>query len=342
MIRFEITMFTFYSIISTVFCQNPITDSDFYKAYTESDIVSYSKDAYDLDYKICAYLVGDTSLEKKMAVIDAFNTEAELDAGRLFLQFLKSKYGYPDVSEINNDEHKLILSYLLMTSEIEISKSLLKEVETNYQNRLSYNVLKFFVTSFENLENNKCKVWSDFQKLDNRKFQLNDFNSEAMTLIAKKIDDYKDYCSQENLVLTQTKRNFAQEFSSSNTFDLNYENGVYSIALEINKVLELDFIFDSGASVVLIPEDVFRVLLRLNAIKKEHMLGLQEFTIADGSTMKKPVFLIESLKIGNIEVNNIEAAVGELNSNLLLGQSFQKEFKLIKIDNKNNKLIIDK
>jgi predicted aspartyl protease len=69
---------------------------------------------------------------------------------------------------------------------------------------------------------------------------------------------------------------------------------------------------------------------------------MQKFKIADGSIIDKPVIIIKSLKIGDIEVKNIKASVGDLNSDLLLGQSFQKRFKILKIDNISNELIIEK
>ena len=339
--NYILILITTLLVSNFAFCQNPITDSDFYKAYPKSEIIEYSKNAYDLDFKICEYLVSQESFEKKMAVIDAFNTEGEFEAGKLFLEFLKSKYDIINIVDLKNNDQKLILSYLLMTSDLDISKSLLSQMESKSKNKLSFNVLSFFINSIENIETDKCKVWTDFQNLDSKKFMINDFSSKSMNLIAKKVDLLKDFCSSEKLVTTKTKRYFIQERTINNSFDLNYENGVYSINLEINNSLKLDFIFDSGASIVLIPEDVFRVLIRMKTIKKEHMLGVQRFTIADGSTMEKPVFLISSLKIGNIEIENVKASVGELNSDLLLGQSFQKEFKVLKIDNKNNKLIIE-
>ncbi len=328
-------------MINIIFGQNPMTNSDFYEAYPESEIISYSKDAYDLDSRICNYLISDVSIENKMAVIDAFNTESEMDAGKFFLEFLKSKYNFLNISEIKSNEDKLVLAYLLMTSNLEISKSLIEKIDNIYSDRLSFNVLKFFINSMENIETDKCEIWSDFQKLDNTTFKINDFSKKAMYLIAKKVDLLKDFCSKEKLTVTKTNRHFIRQKITNNTFDLNYENGVYSINLEINNSIKLDFIFDSGASIVLIPEDVFRVLLRMKTIEKKHMLGTKKFSIADGSIMEKPVFMLESLKIGNIEVNNVEASVGELNSDLLLGQSFQKKFKVLKIDNNNNKLIIE-
>lgn len=98
---------------------------------------------------------------------------------------------------------------------------------------------------------------------------------------------------------------------------------------------------DSGASVVLIPEDVFRVLIRNGSIVEKDIIGFKNFTIADGTTSKRPIFLIKSLSIGKIIVHDVEAAVGELNSDLLLGQSFINKFKSIKIDNVTKELIIE-
>jgi len=318
--------------------QNPLTDSDFYKAYNEFEIMSYAKKAYDLDNEICDFLSSPETFDKKMAVVDAFNSSAEMEAGDLFFNYLKNKYNINSIQEIKNVEDKLILSYLYLTSNIALSKQILKDNEKLHSDRLSLGVLKFLINSQEQIENNECVVWRDFQILDNKAYTVKDMRPSAMTFLAKSIDKLKNNCSNDILVITKTKRNFINE----NKFKLKYENGIYKINLNINKSFDLDFILDSGASVVLIPEDVFSVLVRNGTISKNDILGYKTFTIADGTSSKKPIFKIKSLTIGNITVTDIEAAIGELNSDLLLGQSFIQKFKSIKIDNTTNELFIER
>ena len=322
------------------YSQNPLTDSDYYKAYNEFSIMDYAKKAFDLDNKICVFLSSSETFDKKMAVVDAFNSPAEMDAGDLFLTYLKHKYNINEIKQIPNIEDKLILSYLYLTSNITLSKQILKENEKLYSERLSFGVLKFIINSEEEIGNDECKVWRDFQILDNSSFKIKDFRTNAITLIAKSVDKLRYKCSNEMLVVTNTKRHFTNEIKV-NRFQLKHENGIYRVNLNINNSVNLDFILDSGASVVLIPEDVFSVLVRNGTISKNDILGYKTFTIADGTSSQKPVFKIKSLTIGNITVNNIEATVGEKNSDLLLGQSFIRKFKSIKIDNSSNELIIE-
>ena len=302
--------------------------------------MSYAKEAFDLDNKICNFISSSETFDKKMAVVDAFNSSAEMKAGDLFFTYLKNKHNINTIQEIKNIEDKLILSYLYFTSDITLSKQILIDNEKLISDRLSFGVLKFLINSQQKIENDKCSVWRDFQILDNRTYVVQDLKPIAMTLLAKSIDKLKNECSNEMLVITKTKRSFTNE-NYLNRFRLKYENGVYKINLNINKSIDLDFIIDSGASVVLIPEDVFSVLVRNGTISKNDILGYKTFTIADGTSSKKPIFKIKSLTIGTITVTDIEAAIGELNSDLLLGQSFIQKFKSIKIENKSNELVIE-
>jgi hypothetical protein len=38
------------------FSENPLTDSNYYKVYSNLSIINYAEQAYDLDYKLCKYL----------------------------------------------------------------------------------------------------------------------------------------------------------------------------------------------------------------------------------------------------------------------------------------------
>ncbi|TRX00981.1 retropepsin-like aspartic protease [Flavobacterium gawalongense] len=329
-------------LLAINFCnaQNPLTDSNYYLAYNELEIMSHAKKAFDLDNRICNFLSSSETFDKKMAVVDAFNSPDEMEAGDLFFIYLKNKHHINKIEEIKNIEDKLILSYLYFTSNIDLSKQILKANEKLYSERLSFGILKFLINSKEQVGTDECKVWKEFQNVDNKNFKIKDMRLNALTFIAKSVDNLKNKCSNEQLVITKTKRHFNNE-NSGNRFQLKHENGVCKINLNINNSVNLDFILDSGASVVLIPEDVFSVLVRNGTISKNDILGYKTFTIADGSSSKKPIFKIKSLTIGKITVTDIEATIGELNSDLLLGQSFIQKFKSIKIDNKSNELIIE-
>ena len=132
------------------------------------------------------------------------------------------------------------------------------------------------------------------------------------------------------------------DFSSNKKIKLLSEGGVFKTEVNINGIIKLHFIIDSGASEVNIPEDVVRTLIRAHAIKSEDFLSGKTYVLADGSTVKSARFYVRSLSIGSITINNIEASIGSKDSDLLLGQSFLKKFSNWTIDNKSNTLTLVK
>jgi peptidoglycan/xylan/chitin deacetylase (PgdA/CDA1 family) len=118
------------------------------------------------------------------------------------------------------------------------------------------------------------------------------------------------------------------------------ENGVLKVPVQVNGVISLKFVIDSGASTVQVPKDVFLTLIRTETIKERDFLPGKTFVLADGSKVKSDRFILRSIKVGESTVSDVEASVGGLDATLLLGQSFLSRFKEWKIDNKNDKLIL--
>jgi clan AA aspartic protease (TIGR02281 family) len=116
--------------------------------------------------------------------------------------------------------------------------------------------------------------------------------------------------------------------------------GVLLAPVILNNSIKLNFLVDSGASDVSIPSDVFSSLLRSGAITQADIKGSRQFEDANGGTSSAKVFIIRSLKVGNVEVSGVEADVAPLNAPLLLGQSFLKRFKSWSIDNATQELIL--
>ena len=127
---------------------------------------------------------------------------------------------------------------------------------------------------------------------------------------------------------------------NSLSIDLVRENGVLKVPVQINGAITLKFVVDSGASDVAIPKDVFLTLIRAETVKDADFRPGKTYVLADGSTVKSDRFILRSLKIGDASVSDIEASVGGLNAQLLLGQSFLSKFKEWRIDNATSKLIL--
>src|SRR5262249_2746431 len=121
---------------------------------------------------------------------------------------------------------------------------------------------------------------------------------------------------------------------------LTKKGGVYQLPVEINGVITLPFVLDTGAADVLIPADVVLTLVRTGTIKDTDFLQGKTYVLADGSTLKSPRFLLRSLKIGYRRVTNVAASIGPVASNLLLGQSFLEKLGAWGIDSQRQVLTL--
>jgi len=169
--------------------------------------------------------------------------------------------------------------------------------------------------------------------------------------VAKAIDDTAKIDYWINIDLSSNKYQDEQKYSTSGTLTiipqkkeitLIIENGIYKLPVLINGIVSLNFILDLGASDVSISPDVFAVLIRDGSITESDYIGSETYSLADGTTAKSRVFNLKSLKIGEIILKNVRASVSNnIKSPLLLGQSALLKLKSYRIDNFNNKLIIE-
>lgn len=102
---------------------------------------------------------------------------------------------------------------------------------------------------------------------------------------------------------------------------LSYRGGVYHTPVTLNKSVRLEFVIDTGAASVLIPNDVFMTLLRTRTISESDLLGSSKVETATGEVIDVVNVNIRDLTIGSQTIYNVEASIGGGNANLLLGQS---------------------
>jgi len=119
---------------------------------------------------------------------------------------------------------------------------------------------------------------------------------------------------------------------------LEKEGGVYKVPVRINGVITLRFILDSGASEVVIPSDVAQTLFRANTIQETDFLPGKTYSLADGSELKSPRFVIRELEIGGVKINNVPGSIAPRSGDLLLGQSVLEKLNSWTLDNKRHLL----
>jgi clan AA aspartic protease (TIGR02281 family) len=121
-----------------------------------------------------------------------------------------------------------------------------------------------------------------------------------------------------------------------NSIRLTPTNGVFAVPVLLNGAVAVNMMVDSGAADVLVSEEVFHRLEATGAVRS----GERQYRIADGRTVRASTFIIKSLKVGDIVLEDVPASFGH-GSGLLLGQSFLSRLSSWSIDNKAGVLVIE-
>ena len=118
------------------------------------------------------------------------------------------------------------------------------------------------------------------------------------------------------------------------------KGGVYEIPVELNGVITLPFVLDTGAAEVHIPADVAVTLYRTGTIRDTDFLPGKMYRLADGSMVSSSRLLLRSLKIGKSHLTDVPASIGAVSSPLLLGQSLLERLGAWSMDSQKQVLTI--
>ena len=153
---------------------------------------------------------------------------------------------------------------------------------------------------------------------------------------------FKKHETDESYLLENVQNAINKMKNDFTTHTVSFKGSSSNIMVNvlINDLVRANFVLDTGASLVVISRDIADKL-GIGFRRGESAIYI---TLADGRKVNANIVTIKSLRIGEIEGKDIEAAVldYEENSDLegLLGMSFLKQF-MINIDAKNGKLIIE-
>lgn len=121
------------------------------------------------------------------------------------------------------------------------------------------------------------------------------------------------------------------------------ENGILYTPVNINGVLKIDALIDTGAAECNITPCIASTLIKTKTLMAIHILPNLFYTLADGSTQECRRFIIKSLRVGNKTIYNVECSVSKTDSApILLGVSALKKLKAVQIDYKNNTITLIK
>ena len=121
---------------------------------------------------------------------------------------------------------------------------------------------------------------------------------------------------------------------------LGTSGGVYTVPVQINRSIAMQFLVDPGAGVVVIPLAVLRELIRNGTVTDDDVIGLGTAELADRSQHLMARVRLRELRIGDMVVHDVTAAVSPALSQPLLGQSFLRRFASVTFDNRRGVLIL--
>lgn len=117
---------------------------------------------------------------------------------------------------------------------------------------------------------------------------------------------------------------------------MRQNGGVYFVPIKVNG-LDLEFIFDTGASTLCISSAEAVVMLRQGQIDEDDILGQSQFQDATGGISVGTIIRLRTVEIGGITLHNIEAnVVDNIQAPLLLGQTALSKFGKVTIDYDSN------
>ena len=145
------------------------------------------------------------------------------------------------------------------------------------------------------------------------------------------------------------------EFKSSNTYNINdiegdkyrsfiplvdYLGQGYKIKISISGVSKY-YLFDTGASDLIIDRDTERELLLNGVLKRGNYLGKTQYTTANNQIMEAQMVKVNNITIGDYTIGNVVISVVDEVS-LLCGKSFLDKFYKWEIDKQNKVLVLYK
>lgn len=120
--------------------------------------------------------------------------------------------------------------------------------------------------------------------------------------------------------------------------EMTPQGKVYSLQGKVNG-LELNFIFDTGASDVYLSMTEVIFMLKNGYLTKNDFTGISYSQIANGDIVENTTVVLREVEIGGIKLPNVTASISHnLDAPILLGQSAIQKLGPIQLD--GNKLII--
>ncbi|MEP7141610.1 MAG: retropepsin-like aspartic protease [Ferruginibacter sp.] len=127
----------------------------------------------------------------------------------------------------------------------------------------------------------------------------------------------------------------------SDTLNILTLDGMTFVKVRIGSMTQF-WLFDTGASDLLINNDMEATLKNENIIKETDYLGIGEYEMANGMVDTCRKYKIDNIRIGKFTINNIVVSVTDKGKRIIVGKGLLNKFSNWKLNNKDNTLILTK
>lgn len=121
---------------------------------------------------------------------------------------------------------------------------------------------------------------------------------------------------------------------------LTRDGGVYHVPVTVNHSLSLNFVVDSGAADVVLPQTAAERLLQAGALTPSDRLADGIAVTADGTRIRTPRYTLKSVTVGGVTVEDVRASVVPTGDEALLGEAFLEKLPYWALDTQRMVLVL--
>ena len=217
--------------------------------------------------------------------------------------------------------------------ETEFISNCIRSIQKNTEKKLDYNHLSNFCTCQLNLVKTKKISDAEMETLSNP-------NSLLFYEIMYKCGDP---FSNEEVFNKNWNQNLEKDIIGplSDTIKILTLNGMTYVKVKTGKTSQF-WLFDTGASDLLINKEMEKDLKNENIISDANYLGIGEYEMANGNIDTCRRYKINNIQIGKFSVNNIIVAVTDKGKRIIVGKGLLNKFSNWLLNNRDNTLILTK
>ena len=127
----------------------------------------------------------------------------------------------------------------------------------------------------------------------------------------------------------------------SDTINILTLNGLTYVKVKTGSMIQF-WLFDTGASDLLINREMETILRNENLITDANYLGIGEYEMANGVIDSCRKYLVNNISVGKFTVKNIIVAVTDKGKRIIAGKGLLNKFSSWILNNKNNTLILNR